>query len=470
MRKLVALATILSPLPGVALADSVDLYANNFFNSVSTVLSPVDAFSWMVESSKMLVRMHVYDLITVVSIALLAYSVVVIAQNYLLLGTPFLRRALPRLFAAMLVIIFTAYPSNSSASQSIHNKILSLWGAALSSSTNASYVHQASMEFLTAASNVWKTTLIYGGTAFVYGATANALTGGLRTSAGGAEEGGASTATTRKLINSSAINTGLAYVREPVKIVYKLLSANIMMFLALGLIYSLTTILAGFTYLMAIMLMPLAAALYMFRPTERFLKSLLTATIASLLLILLAPHLLAITLKASINRTQAYTAEQMNRTIAYTKLAELIAHEQKFQINEAVTLCLERGYHLTGSAVTRPVTYTYTPPDSNQPITVTGQYYALAGDFNEWCDTASPPEHLTAEDIDREISDNLLHGAPNVAAGLSRPQAFFTTILAILSTLAASTIAFFLFLGAVNITSKLMNGINFGGALENPLT
>ena len=208
----------------------------------------------------------------------------------------------------------------------------------------------------------------------------------------------------------------------------------------------------------------------MFRPTERFLKSLLTAAIASLLLILLAPHLLAITLKASINRTQAYTAEQMNKTIAYTKLAELIAHEQKFQINEAVTLCLERGYHLTGSAVTRPVTYTYTPPGSIHPITVTGQYYALAGDFNDWCDTASPPERLTAEDIDREISDNLLHGAPDVTAGLSRPQAFFTTILAILSTLAASTIAFFLFLGAVNITSKLMNGINFGGALENPLT
>ncbi|WP_287370345.1 hypothetical protein [Oceanithermus sp.] len=461
-RLALSLALLLQASP--ASAQSLPVYTQQFFEQVTTVLGPSDAFAWLRESSGMLARLGVYDFVAFLATLIFSFAIVTLVQNAIVAGWGVFRAMAFRLALAVLIFLLTANATTNSDS-SAHNYFLSLWGDALYASSNAFYVQQSSMEFFEAANQLWNTTIKYGGTAFLLGSVSNALPK-LPASHGASP---LTKASAKKYATQVGLSSANSATRGAVELAYKILGANITMFLALGFVYSLITILSGFVYLIALLFLPLAGALYLYRPTASLLPRLLTAALASLLLVLFAPQILAVTLKATINRAQATTVAEMNRSIAYAELANKVADLQQAEIAKAMT-CLSTGYRLKYSAVTVPVTHTYRPDGNLPPITVSGQYYALAGQFNDWCDVAAGRQQLTAAEMDREIKEKLLAGGTSVVDNLEEPNYFFTLALSVLSTVVASSLAFFLFIGAINITSKLLNGVNFGGALENPLT
>ena len=446
-----------------ARAQSLPVYTQQFFDQVTTILGPSDTFAWLRESSGMLARLGVYDFVAFLATLIFSFAIVTLIQNALVAGWGVFRALAFRFALAILIFLLTV--NTASTTSNPHDYFLSLWGDAFYASSNAFYVQQSSMEFFEAANQLWNTTIKYGGTAFLLGSISNALPK-LPTSQGSSP---LTKASAKKYATQVGLSSASTATRGAVELAYKILGANIIMFLALGFVYSLVTILSGFVYLVALLFLPLAGALYLYKPTASLLPRLLTAALASLLLVLFAPQILAVTLKATINRAQATTVAEMNRSIAYAELANRVADLQQAEIAKAMT-CLSAGYRLKYSAVTVPVTHTYHPDGNLPPITVSGQYYALAGQFDDWCDVAAGRQQLTATEMDHEIREKLLAGSASVVDDLEEPNYFFTLALSVLSTIVASTMAFFLFIGAINITSKLLNGVNFGGALENPLT
>lgn len=465
---------ILVALGSGALAASLDpdAFFSSTFRGLTTLVSPEDPVKWMIGASSVLVKTRVYDLIAFVATALFSIAAINIGQLALYSGFAAVRQAIIRFFVALMMFTLTAYPgAGATNASSAHHKLLMLWPEAYLAATSSSYAVDASVEFNQAITSLTNSFFKYGTGAFVYLSVIDTVDRlPLVGSKGAAAYAGAEKLKTdySKFSAKSAI---LSFLKKPAELVYRLLGFSVLAFFSLVLLYSLLLTIAGLGYLFAIALLPLASALWLFKPTTTILNRVLTAAIAFILLTALLPAALSITFKATLNRNNVSISKQVDYVNALAELGAKASELQQVDVNRAYKSCLGIGYKLK-AAFPKTLTSTYIPSGSTTPVTLTYQTVTLSGHpVNEWCDET---EHynLTAEQQQENLEEYLMP-VSLIASNQELANGFSTSILSFFigsfTNLISGALAFFLFLGIVNITSQMISGISIGGALENPL-
>jgi len=459
----------------LALGDPAAAY-ESAFNRISTAISPADPVNWMINASNVLLRTGIYEWISLTAAILFAIAIVNIGHVVQVAGWRAGSRLIFRLFFALLVYILTAFPTYTGVDHggtSTHHRLLMLWPKAYLSAINSSYVGQASTAFNEAINDLLRTTFIYGGVAFTYasvidGAFAGTTAAGkaARRAANLSEAGG-----TTNLITQSPASALSAALRAPARQIYRLLGTNFALFLAMGLMYSILLTLTGTGYLFAMMLMPLAAALYMFAPTARLLGRIISAAISMLVLTILLPALLALALNASITRNLEVTDAEMARFNSMSALTQKVAQLVQDEVEAAYTTCISRGGIIVGAT---PVTASesYTDPRTGATTILQYTYHAITPlAFPDRCRIDEETRAMSPEEREQTVYAHLIEATPldNATFNRSLVNTTLTMVVALLATLLSAALAFFIFLGTVNVTTQMIAGISIGGALENPL-
>ena len=432
-------------------------------NSVLTIAGPRDPVAWINQSYAAFTSSGIHSLLVFLAVTLMSFAAVNLAMQAATLGSlvPLRAQLLRFLFAVGLIALFSSPQSATSTGQ----YLIGLWGTAYSSVASSNYVREANADFLEAANRVYLKNAVY-----ISGTGAFSIVNKL-TQNKGFKLATKSNLLTRLLGGSL---TELANLTDSIlKTLKKAFIASSLAFTALVLIYSIFTTLSGFTWILGVLLLPLAAALYMFAPTQRVFGTVVSYMLSALFMIILLPLVLTLSIRVIILPDLDATSQLAEQSASYERVFQQLTDLQIREQREALD-CLKSYRYSAQDGKNHFGALVMTP--ARTPVTIDGQtYYYLAFDPATNCSysISSPTSPYTAKQQEEALASffgDIAYTNVNPSL-LERFTTTFTRyILGILKAATIGVLAFFLFVGMMRLIGQLLGAAGIGTSIENPIT